>query len=454
MANIEGLEITTGRYVVPTGRVIATVSIKVPTGSDPQQHITYEDFDQWQLDLEEHDNNAYWQCAFRGRRWIQRPRYSAFKAQELDKSEEPKRLWVQFDSMSIGQTTKVKNKKDGVITRAGVGAEWCFCTSSVLLMLKLNFALWGYPSVTSPQTQRPLALHPCVLSVKSSSLKTKDQLASASSLVEFENLHTTDDQGTMQIHSKVLLRLNNAPVWKNVENIPSFVPRPAYVPAGSRNRPTSVPAGRGRIISCLLGSLQSVFSAMSIKNNFTYCDLLSLSNIPSSLPTFHTRPSSNKEIWHYCWKQWLNYIAGIEAEYFERVVRKFGCHVEWTKAEVQDAEGFIGSSEISKKEALFKRAEEKLAAICSERGSKSKYSKVGVTNMHPFSYSAFDHDHDILVESRSWILQLVSEPRGSQSRIIQGFSVKYRGLHNKGFMILIHDKIKILFLEAGLISDF
>ncbi|GJY02389.1 putative ribonuclease H-like domain-containing protein [Tanacetum coccineum] len=43
------------------------------------------------------------------------------------------------------------------------------------------------------------------------------------------------------------LRLNNAPVWKNVENIPSFVPRPAYVPAGSRNRPTSVPAGLAHI---------------------------------------------------------------------------------------------------------------------------------------------------------------------------------------------------------------
>ncbi|GKF89155.1 hypothetical protein Tco_0263118, partial [Tanacetum coccineum] len=50
--------------------------------------------------------------------------------------------------------------------------------------------------------------------------------------------------------------MNNAPVWKDVENILSFVPRPAYVPtrrpfpdgwsfpAGSRNRPTSVPAGR------------------------------------------------------------------------------------------------------------------------------------------------------------------------------------------------------------------
>ncbi|GKC41903.1 retrovirus-related pol polyprotein from transposon TNT 1-94, partial [Tanacetum coccineum] len=34
---------------------------------------------------------------------------------------------------------------------------------------------------------------------------------------------------------------------------------------------------------------------------------------------------------------------------------------------MQEAEGFIGSLEISEKEALFKRAKEKLAAICSER---------------------------------------------------------------------------------------
>ncbi|GJS71210.1 hypothetical protein Tco_0704051 [Tanacetum coccineum] len=40
------------------------------------------------------------------------------------------------------------------------------------------------------------------------------------------------------------LRLNNAPVWTDVENIPSFVPRPAYVPTGSRNRQTSVSADR------------------------------------------------------------------------------------------------------------------------------------------------------------------------------------------------------------------
>ncbi|GJS59807.1 putative ribonuclease H-like domain-containing protein [Tanacetum coccineum] len=138
----------------------------------------------------------------------------------------------------------------------------------------------------------------CVSSVKSSSLKTKDQLASASSSVDLKTLHKTDDQGPCNVTQSPSfsfkenvktprnlcnrngsnnislcknksfgskkcfvcgskfhlirdcdfyenqLRLNNAPVWKNVENIPSFVPRPAYVPAGSRNRPTSVPAGR------------------------------------------------------------------------------------------------------------------------------------------------------------------------------------------------------------------
>ncbi|GJX70708.1 putative ribonuclease H-like domain-containing protein [Tanacetum coccineum] len=51
------------------------------------------------------------------------------------------------------------------------------------------------------------------------------------------------------------LEMNNKPMWTNVANIPSFVPKAAsvpassrnrqtYVPAGSRNRPTSVPAGR------------------------------------------------------------------------------------------------------------------------------------------------------------------------------------------------------------------
>ncbi|GKB36736.1 ribonuclease H-like domain-containing protein [Tanacetum coccineum] len=98
-----------------------------------------------------------------------------------------------------------------------------------------------------------------------SSSKTNEPLASASSSVDLQTSHKTDDQGPCNVTPSPSfsftenvktprnlycdfyenqLRLNNAPVWKNVENIPSFVPRPAYVPAGSRNRPTSVPAGR------------------------------------------------------------------------------------------------------------------------------------------------------------------------------------------------------------------
>ncbi|GJR27786.1 putative ribonuclease H-like domain-containing protein [Tanacetum coccineum] len=97
----------------------------------------------------------------------------------------------------------------------------------------------------------------CVSSVQTSSSKTNEPLASASSSVDLQTSHKTDDQGPCNVTQSPSfsfkenidfyenqLRLNNAPVWKNVENIPSFVPRPAYVPAGSRNRPTSVPAGR------------------------------------------------------------------------------------------------------------------------------------------------------------------------------------------------------------------
>ncbi|GJW85008.1 putative ribonuclease H-like domain-containing protein [Tanacetum coccineum] len=152
--------------------------------------------------------------------------------------------------------------------------------------------------VTSPQTQRPHDLQSCVSSVKSSSSKTNEPLASTPSSVDFKTMSetavqqpsSTNDDSSFSFKENVKpprhlcnksginsrsfckrksfgckkcfvcgskfhlirdcdfyenqLRLNNAPVWKNVENIPSFVPRPAYVPAGSRNRPTSVPASR------------------------------------------------------------------------------------------------------------------------------------------------------------------------------------------------------------------
>ncbi|GJU51014.1 ribonuclease H-like domain-containing protein [Tanacetum coccineum] len=89
----------------------------------------------------------------------------------------------------------------------------------------------------------------CVFKCQVLKPQTKDQLASA--LVQLiRRLYKQDDdkdpcnvtQSPNCDFYENQLRWNNAPVWKNVENIPSFVPRPAYVPAGSRNRPTSVPA--------------------------------------------------------------------------------------------------------------------------------------------------------------------------------------------------------------------
>ncbi|GJT40762.1 putative ribonuclease H-like domain-containing protein [Tanacetum coccineum] len=94
----------------------------------------------------------------------------------------------------------------------------------------------------------------CVSSVQTSSSKTNEPLASVSSSVDLKNLHKTDDQGPCNVtqspsfsfkeNVKTPRNLCNRNGSNNIKNIPSFVPRPAYVPAGSRNRPTSVPAGR------------------------------------------------------------------------------------------------------------------------------------------------------------------------------------------------------------------
>ncbi|GJS92027.1 ribonuclease H-like domain-containing protein, partial [Tanacetum coccineum] len=138
----------------------------------------------------------------------------------------------------------------------------------------------------------------CVSSVKSSSSKTNEPLASAPSSVDFKTMSETADQQPSSTNdnssfsfkenvkpprnscnksgvnsrsfckrksfgSKTCfvcgskfhlikdcdfyekqLELHNKPMWNNVANIPSFVPKAASVPAGSRNRPTSIPAGR------------------------------------------------------------------------------------------------------------------------------------------------------------------------------------------------------------------
>ncbi|GKB90776.1 putative ribonuclease H-like domain-containing protein [Tanacetum coccineum] len=149
----------------------------------------------------------------------------------------------------------------------------------------------------------------CVSSVKSSSSKTNEPLASTPSSVDFKTMTETADQQPSStkdnpsfsfkenvkpprnlcnksgINSRSLckrksfgsktcfvcgskfhlikdcdfyekqLELNNKPMWTNVANIPSFVPKAASVPADSRNRTTSVPAdSRNRITSVPAGS--------------------------------------------------------------------------------------------------------------------------------------------------------------------------------------------------------
>ncbi|GJU16839.1 putative ribonuclease H-like domain-containing protein [Tanacetum coccineum] len=165
------------------------------------------------------------------------------------------------------------------------------------LTLKLNeLCLFIVETCDKSRTQRQWTLTSCVSSVKSSSSKTNDHLASTSSSVDFKKVSKTDDQQPSSTiddpsfsfkenvktprnicnKSKInnmshcknnsfgsktcfvcgskfylikdcdfyekQMGLYNKSMWLNVANIPSFVPRAAYVPTGSRNPPTSVSA--------------------------------------------------------------------------------------------------------------------------------------------------------------------------------------------------------------------
>ncbi|GJW38107.1 hypothetical protein Tco_0063952 [Tanacetum coccineum] len=85
-------------------------------------------------------------------------------------------------------------------------------------------------------------------------------------------------------------------------------------------------------------------------------------------PVVRTRPAI---------RNWSTYLMKQrqESELKNHVLRLLDLHVEWTEAEVQDAKGFIGSLEISEKEDLIKKAEEKLSLICAERVMLEDYMR-------------------------------------------------------------------------------
>ncbi|GJR27788.1 ribonuclease H-like domain-containing protein [Tanacetum coccineum] len=239
-----------------------------------------------------------------GKKVDSKTRYSQFKIKELDKSEEPKALvlvdsmlnWSDHESddmekgafevygmiagyrddavipavdaadgVSIdgsfadGVFVAAGNSSDGVFVAAGVGVDGVFVTSSDATDAETHFALMGLSpqrtfydgfvkagglhAVPGPITGTSMPPFISLTFDKSSDSETTD-FASCVSSVQTSSSKTNEPLAFYCDFYENQLRLNNAPVWKNVENIPSFIPRPAYVPAGSRNRPTSVPAGR------------------------------------------------------------------------------------------------------------------------------------------------------------------------------------------------------------------
>ncbi|GJV28184.1 putative ribonuclease H-like domain-containing protein [Tanacetum coccineum] len=338
-----------------SSNVIENVLHSFVAESDPQQQITYEDFDQiGKLDLEELD--IKWQMAMlsvrinrfekkagrkmkfnnkdaarfdkkkvkcykcselghfarecTGKQLDSKARYSSFKLKELDKSKRTKPL-LSVDSMLNWSDHEGEDVENGATQVYGMIAEaeddegWFVKAVGMHAVPPPITGTFMPPSnkpdlddtqVTYGSKLRDTACT-CVSSVKSSSSKTNEPLASAPSSVDFKTVSETADQQPSStnddssfsfkenvkpprnlcnksgINSRSLckrksfgsktcfvcgskfhlikdcdfyekqLELHNKPMWNNVANIPSFVPKAAYVPAGSRNRPTSVPAG-------------------------------------------------------------------------------------------------------------------------------------------------------------------------------------------------------------------
>ncbi|GJR15986.1 peptidase C48, SUMO/sentrin/Ubl1 [Tanacetum coccineum] len=87
-----------------------------------------------------------------------------------------------------------------------------------------------------------------------------------------------------------------------------------------------------------------------------------------SVPVVRTRPAI---------KSWTSYLMKQrqELELKKRVVGLLPINSDWTKAEMEEAEGFIVSAENSEKEDFFKKAEEKLSLICAERVMLEEYMR-------------------------------------------------------------------------------
>ncbi|GKA24478.1 hypothetical protein Tco_0710511 [Tanacetum coccineum] len=257
--------------------------------SDPQQQITYEDFDQiGKLDLEELD--IKWQMAMlsvrinrfekKARRKMKFNNKDAARFDNKGEGKDYEMVLLQYMGrmleaekdatinatvktlVNIADDAKLEKMNDKVQLKESKARfdKWkdssknldklihqLHASRSKLFRFRETLDQMSDKSSDSETTD----FASCVSSVKTSSSKTNEPLASAPR--ESKNLlGSLCNKSGNTINS---LELHNKPMWTNVANIPSFVPKAASVPAGSRNRPTSVPAGsRNRPTSVPAGS--------------------------------------------------------------------------------------------------------------------------------------------------------------------------------------------------------
>ncbi|GJU15574.1 hypothetical protein Tco_1143540 [Tanacetum coccineum] len=223
--------------------------------SDPQQQITYEDFDQiGKLDLEELD--IKWQMAMlsvRINRFEKKAgRKMKFNNKDAARFDKKKVKCKDYEMVLLQYMGRMLEAEKDATINATVKTLVNIADDAKLEKMNDKVQLEETKASDKSSDSETTDFASCVSSVKTSSSKTNEPLASAPSSVDFKPVsktadqqsNSTNDDSSFSFKEKInSLELHNKPMWTNVANIPSFVPKAASVPAGSRNRPTSVPAG-------------------------------------------------------------------------------------------------------------------------------------------------------------------------------------------------------------------
>ncbi|GJY62779.1 putative ribonuclease H-like domain-containing protein [Tanacetum coccineum] len=216
-----------------SSNVIENVLHSFVAESDPQQQITYEDFDQiGKMDLEELD--IKWQMAMLSVRIKALKRmWEKDEVYNNDAAEEPKAL-LSVDSMLNWSDHE---GEDVVNVLLSIGMIAWSEEDAIAKLENMNDKVQLEETKASDKSSdsETTDFASCVSSVKTSSSKTNEPLASAPSSVEFKPVSKTDVQ---QSNST-----NDDSSFSFKENVKPPRNLSASVPAGSRNRPTSVPAG-------------------------------------------------------------------------------------------------------------------------------------------------------------------------------------------------------------------